>query len=57
VIQLQPDNADAHANLGNILLLQGRSREALASYETALRLRPGDARMRNSIELARRVAQ
>lgn len=48
----QPDNADAHANLGNALLGLGRPREAIASYEIALKLRPDDPRTRENIAIA-----
>lgn len=46
-------NAEAHANLGNVLLLVGDARAALASFEAALRLRPDDARLRASADQAR----
>jgi tetratricopeptide (TPR) repeat protein len=39
-IQLQPDDANAHLTLGNILLAQGKREEAAAQYAEALRLRP-----------------
>ena len=36
------------------LLVSGRAAEAIAEYEAALRLRPGDAQIRANLELARR---
>ncbi len=53
LIRIHPFDADAHANLGNVLLLQGQSAAAIASYEEALRLRPDDRRIRESLRLAR----
>ncbi|MFM9081198.1 MAG: tetratricopeptide repeat protein [Opitutaceae bacterium] len=50
----RPDDADAHANLGNVLLLTGRAKEAVERFEAALRLRPGDERLRESLATARR---
>ena len=52
---IRPDDADAHANLGNVLLLTGRAKEAAERFETALRLRPGDERLRESLAAARRA--
>lgn len=43
VIALQPDHSEAHINLGNVLLHQGRPDAALAEYQTALRINPDDA--------------
>ena len=43
----------AAANLGNVFLLGGQVREAVACYEESLRLRPGDARTRENLQLAR----
>ena len=39
-IKLNPNDASAHANIGNVLLDLGRPEEALASYERALDLKP-----------------
>jgi Flp pilus assembly protein TadD len=50
---LLPSDTDAHANLGNVHLLTGRILEAISRFETALRLRPGDERLRESLERAR----
>lgn len=39
-IQLFPDFALAHEGLGDLLLVQGKVRQALSAYETAMRLDP-----------------
>ncbi|MFQ3680325.1 MAG: tetratricopeptide repeat-containing glycosyltransferase family protein, partial [Pseudanabaenaceae cyanobacterium] len=39
-ISLQPDLANAHANLGHTLVQQGRYREALTAFEEALTIDP-----------------
>lgn len=51
--QLQPDFVEAHANLGNVLLLSGRPTEAIVAYEAALRLRPNDAGLLENLAEAR----
>lgn len=42
VLDLQPDFAEARVNLGNMLLRQGQSKEALAAYDHAILERPDD---------------
>ena len=39
-IQIKPDYAEAHSNLGNSLKDQGKLEEAIACYERALALNP-----------------
>ena len=51
-LALKPDYADAHNNLGNALLDQGRLEEAMASFERALALKPGYADAHSNIGLA-----
>ncbi|MFO1204311.1 MAG: methyltransferase domain-containing protein [Burkholderiales bacterium] len=41
-LRLDPDFADAHNNLGNVLLARGRHAAAIDAFGTALRLRPAD---------------
>ena len=48
-IALRPDFADAHNNLGNVLLSQGKLDEAAARYEHALALRPDYAEAHNNL--------
>jgi tetratricopeptide (TPR) repeat protein len=42
-LRLKPDYADAHNNLGNVLLGEGKVAEALRHYELAVRIAPGSA--------------
>ena len=42
-LRLNPDYADARANLGRTLALQGKLAEAIAQDEAVVRLRPDDA--------------
>ncbi len=42
-VQIAPDNADALVYRGNVRLLRNEPAEALADYEAALRLQPGDS--------------
>lgn len=53
LLAIDARDADALANLGNVRLLQGRAREAIALYETVLRIRPDDARTQENLRLAR----
>lgn len=41
-VQLRPDDARAHTNLGAILHLLGRTDQAVNSYREALHLQPND---------------
>ena len=40
---MQPDNFDAHYNLANALVSQGKFLQAIEHYRAAIRLRPDDA--------------
>ena len=42
-IALRPDHSEAHVNLGNVLLCQGKLDEAVIHYKTALRSNPNNA--------------
>jgi Flp pilus assembly protein TadD len=44
-------------NLGNALLLSGRTEEAIARYEESLRLVPGDPETVGNLAVARRALQ
>lgn len=44
-------------NLGNCYLLAGRVREAVDCYESVLRLKPGDASVRQNLDYARELLQ
>lgn len=48
-------DADSRYNRGNALARQGRLADALAAYETALKLRPGDADTRHNRDLVLRL--
>jgi tetratricopeptide (TPR) repeat protein len=54
-VRLKPDFVEGHANLGNVLFLMGRLPEAIDQYEAALQYAPDDARLRDSLERARRA--
>jgi len=45
-LQIDPDLALAHVNLGNELSSAGQLPEALAEYEEALRIEPSEAVLR-----------
>jgi len=47
--RLEPRHARAHANLGNMRFTQGRYAEAIAAYETALSLDPGQVTWRREL--------
>jgi Flp pilus assembly protein TadD len=58
-LQINPDYAEAHNNLGSVLMEEGRSTEALQHYEEALRLKPdyADARQnRDALQAALKKA-
>jgi len=40
VLQMQPESADAHANLGIAWLAKGRVRDAMEEYTKALQISP-----------------
>jgi len=46
---------DSRANLGNALYLMGRLPEAIAQYQAALQLAPGDAGLQASLARARQA--
>lgn len=52
--ELAPDYAEAHAGLGYMLAFSGRRREAIAQWETVLRLNPEFPGLRETIEKVRR---
>ena len=53
-IEIKPDLAEAHNNLGIALGVKGRPAEAVAEFRTAIRLRPDDADAHNNLK--RRLA-
>jgi Flp pilus assembly protein TadD len=48
-VQLKPDYADAHINLGSALLQAGRLDEAISHLQKALQLNPGYAKAHNNL--------
>lgn len=52
-LALRPDNADVHNNLGSALLELGELAEAVAQFESALRLDPQHAVARDNLAVAR----
>jgi hypothetical protein len=52
LLDLQPDSAEAHGNLGNLLTMTGRVQEAAEAYRTALALEPRMTRARFGLALA-----
>ena len=48
-VQLKPDYAEAHYNLGTALQAQGQIAEALACYQRALQLKPDFAEAHNNL--------
>jgi Flp pilus assembly protein TadD len=48
-VQLDPNNAEAHANLGVALANQGKRAEAIAEFRQALRLNPNNSMAHNNL--------
>jgi Flp pilus assembly protein TadD len=48
-VQVDPNNARAHANLGAVLARRGRAMEAVRSYEAAIRLDPNVPHPRSNL--------
>ncbi len=51
-IEIQPDDAEAHNNLGSAFFLEGRVDEAVAQFQKALETQPDFAEARNNLGLA-----
>ena len=56
-LRLRPNYAEAHFNLGNTLVVDGRWDEAIAEYEEALHAQPDYPAARKNLELARAQKQ
>lgn len=54
-VEADPDDAGHWANLGNVLLLQGRAREAEEAFTRAVALRPEEAGLRENLAVAREM--
>ena len=48
-LQINPDYAEAHNNLGNALRQMGRMDEAIAHYQRALQIKPDNAEVQNNL--------
>jgi Flp pilus assembly protein TadD len=53
LLRIAPNYADAHNNLGLVLLGTGRKSEAVPHFAKALRLQPGNIHAAKNLELAR----
>ena len=51
--RLNPDDAEAWGNLGNVALFQNKIHEAIAFYERALKLDPSNRALRQNLQAAR----
>jgi Flp pilus assembly protein TadD len=51
-LEIRPDYAEAHNNLGVALARQGRLEEAIARFGEALRLKPDYEEARTNLEFA-----
>jgi tetratricopeptide (TPR) repeat protein len=56
-VQIFPRNVNAHLNLGNVAFRNGRYSEAIAEYEIARSLRPGNRAVEQRLERARQSAR
>jgi Flp pilus assembly protein TadD len=52
VLELEPGDAEAHHNLGCLLLGLGRAEEAVSQLELAVKLRPGRTISRQMLDQA-----
>ncbi len=48
-LEIKPDYASAHNNLGNALITKGETNEAIAEYRLGLTVEPDDAKTRNNL--------
>ena len=52
-LEIEPDYAEAHYNLGSVLAGRGQVDEAIAHYQKALEIKPDFVPARRSLEAAR----
>jgi predicted O-linked N-acetylglucosamine transferase (SPINDLY family) len=52
--RVQPDDADGHNNLGNVLQAQNKLDEAIAEYQRSIEIKPNNARVHNNLGSALR---
>lgn len=53
-MEIKPDYAEAHFNLGLLLASRGRVAEAIVHYQKALEIKPDYAQARQNLEAVRR---
>ena len=51
-LEIRPDYAEAHVDLGNVLTSRGQVDEAIAHYQKALEIKPDYAEAHNNLGLA-----
>ena len=51
-MRINPDYAEAHSNLANLLVQTGRASEAIDHFRQALRMTPGSASAHNNLGVA-----
>jgi len=49
-VRIAPGNPQFYSNLGDALVKQGQTAEAVRCYEAALRLKPGDSRIETKLQ-------
>jgi Flp pilus assembly protein TadD len=52
VLEIKPDDVEAHFNLGNALVQKGRVDEAIPHFQKALEIKPDDAEARQNLSNA-----
>jgi tetratricopeptide (TPR) repeat protein len=52
VLRLTPNSAEAHSNLGGVLLMAGQPEKSIPYLNTALRLKPGLAAAEDNLKRA-----
>ena len=56
-LRIDPGYANAHNNLGNVLLAQGKHEEAIREFREVVRLQPDSEVARKNLEAALKLAQ
>jgi tetratricopeptide (TPR) repeat protein len=57
VLKLNPDYADGHVGLGVLLVRMGRLDDAIAQFETALQIEPGNPSAQGDLAMAKKMQQ
>ena len=56
-LRIDPSYANAHNNLGNVLLSQKRYGEAIGEFEEVVRLQPASSAAKKNLAAARAMAE